>query len=193
MAGEVRGGRGASGRGLREGAAAAAGRASEQLDRVAMAAAAGLAAAMAAAMLAQVVFRFVLEAPLSWSEEFARYCFVWVGMLGAAGGLRRRLHPALDLVEVRLPAAVRPWWRAAILLAALAFAALVAHYGLALARFNMRQRSPAMGLPMGLPYAAIPAGGLLMAVHLLAALLGRGEPPGAPSDAGTVPETAPPR
>ncbi len=173
---------------------AAAGRASEALDRAALALAAGLAAVMAAAMLAQVVFRFVLEAPLSWSEELGRYCFVWVSMLGAAGGVRRGLHPALELVEPKLPAAFGPWWRAAVLLAGLAFAGLVSVYGLSLARFNMRQRSPVMGLPMELPYAAIPAGGLLIALHLLAALLGRrGAGPAADvSPAGAGPAGAAP-
>lgn len=185
MVADVRQGAGSPAQGVPLRLSVAADRVSEAVDRAAMATAACLAAAMAAAMLAQVVFRFVLEAPLSWSEELARYCFVWVSMLGAAGGVRRRLHPALDLIEPRLPPGARPWWRAAVLLAGLAFAGLVSVYGLSLAQFNMRQRSPAMGLPMGLPYAAIPTGGLLIALHLLAALLhpggqvgtGRGEGP----------------
>lgn len=149
---------------------------SRQLDRAAMAAAAALGAVMATALLAQVVFRFVLEHPLSWSEELARYCFVWVGMLGASGGIRRGLHPSLDLLAARLPGRPGAWLRGAALLAAVAFGGLVTYYGAALALFNMRQRSPAMDLPMGVPYAAVPAAGLLMTVHLVARLLGRDRP-----------------
>ena len=33
---------------------------------------------------AQVVFRYVLESPLSWSEELVRYVFVWSVFLTAA-------------------------------------------------------------------------------------------------------------
>ena len=38
--------------------------------------------------LAQVIFRYVLAAPLPWSEELARYCFVWIVFLGGAVDFR---------------------------------------------------------------------------------------------------------
>jgi TRAP-type C4-dicarboxylate transport system permease small subunit len=36
-----------------------------------------------------------------------------------------------------------------------------------MASFNMRQSSPAMRIPMGFPYLAIPVGSLIMVIHLL--------------------------
>ena len=36
------------------------------------------------ACVAQVFFRFILNNSLSWSEELARYCFIWMHMLGAS-------------------------------------------------------------------------------------------------------------
>ena len=35
-------------------------------------------------MKKQVFFRFILNNSLSWSEELARYCFIWMHMLGAS-------------------------------------------------------------------------------------------------------------
>lgn len=151
---------------------------SDKLDRLTVFLAAALTAAMATALLLQVLFRFVLRSPLSWSEEFARYCFVWLASLGAAAGVRRGLHPGLDLMvadrfgRVREAAAWIGAGCSGLLLAVLAV------YGWRLAAFNMRQLSPAMGLPMGVPYAAVPVGAVVMLVHLVARLVepSRGQP-----------------
>ena len=151
---------------------------SDKLDRLTVVLAAALTAAMAAALLLQVLFRFVLRSPLSWSEEFARYCFVWLASLGAAAGLRRGLHPGLDLMAAGRLARVREaaTWVGAVCSGLLL--AVLAVYGWRLAAFNMRQLSPAMGLPMGVPYAAVPVGAAVMLVHLVARLVGpsRGQP-----------------
>ncbi len=146
-------------------------RVSEAADRLSLGVAAALAALVAAAMVLQVWFRFVLRSPLSWSEEFARYCFVWLSALGAAAGVRRGLHPGLDLGLGRLRASVREMVSLVALMLGAVFMTVVLVYGWELARFNMRQRSPAMGLPMGLPYAAVPTGAGLMLLHTLALVL----------------------
>ncbi|BAS26659.1 TRAP transporter small permease [Limnochorda pilosa] len=182
------------GRALREGrplglpsarrAGVAAGRALDRLsaglDGAARWGAALLVAVMSTALLAQVLFRFVLERPLSWSEELARYSFVWLSLLGASSALRAGLHPGMDLLVARLPDRAR---RVACLLANLAtgwLLWLLLDQGLALARLNMRQLSPAMRIPMGIPYGAIPAASFIMLVHLAASLLRPARPPSLP-------------
>ena len=50
--------------------------------------------------LAQVVFRYLIAAPLPWSEEMARYCFVWIVFLGGAIGLARGIHLGVDLFVI---------------------------------------------------------------------------------------------
>ena len=47
-----------------------------------------LMAAMVVVITAQVWYRFILNDPLSWSEELGRYLFVWISFLGAAAGVR---------------------------------------------------------------------------------------------------------
>ena len=48
-----------------------------------------LVALLTAVTFAQVAARYVLGDPLIWSEEAARYLFVWVSMIGAALAIAR--------------------------------------------------------------------------------------------------------
>ena len=57
-----------------------------------------LMALLTAVTFAQVVTRYLLGDPLIWSEEAARYLFVWVSMIGAALALREGGHFGLDLL-----------------------------------------------------------------------------------------------
>jgi len=50
-------------------------------------------------VLLQVFFRFVLDAPLTWSEEAARYFNLWSVLLGAAVAVKYRDHLRVDLID----------------------------------------------------------------------------------------------
>jgi TRAP-type C4-dicarboxylate transport system permease small subunit len=45
----------------------------------------------------QVFTRFVLHAPIIWSEEAARFLFFWVVLLGAAMSVKDRRHFVIDV------------------------------------------------------------------------------------------------
>ena len=63
-----------------------------------------LVVALAVVVFLQVFNRFVLKAPLAWSEDLAMLLFQWVVFLGAAIGVRRLRHFGIDLVVKKLPA-----------------------------------------------------------------------------------------
>ena len=48
----------------------------------------------------QILNRFALKMPMAWTEEFARYFFVWLAMLGSARALRDKSHIFVDILEV---------------------------------------------------------------------------------------------
>ena len=50
-----------------------------------------------------VWYRYVLEAPLSWTEQISRILFVWLTFVGAAVLYRSRLHIAIDMLVRMLP------------------------------------------------------------------------------------------
>ena len=62
-----------------------------------------LLALLVATTLLQVLSRYVLSKPLDWTEETARYLFVWVAMLGAGMAAKDRAHFFVDLLLERLP------------------------------------------------------------------------------------------
>ena len=49
----------------------------------------------------QVLTRFVLHAPIIWSEEVARFLFFWVVLLGAAMSVKDRRHFVIDVTGGR--------------------------------------------------------------------------------------------
>ncbi len=59
--------------------------------------------AMGVIMAMEVFFRLFLSA-LTWSEELAKYIFVWVVFIGMSYGIGKGLHIRLEILEEKLPA-----------------------------------------------------------------------------------------
>lgn len=59
---------------------------------------AALAGALTIVIFLQVFYRFVLRAPLVWSEEMALFLFQWTVFMGAALAVKQRSH--FGLVEI---------------------------------------------------------------------------------------------
>ena len=123
--------------------------------------------AMTTVTFAQVFFRFVVVRSLPWSEEFSRYALVWASFLGASVALKRGLHIGVEAFVGKLVEKRRRQVYQLTLFLMMIFLLFVIIKGLQMASFNMRQSSPAMRIPMGLPYLAIPVGSILMFLHLL--------------------------
>ena len=127
--------------------------------------------AMTVVTFAQVFFRFVIVHSLPWSEEFSRYALVWASFLGASIALKRGLHIGVEAFVARLPQEKRRLIYLITLVLITFFLVIVIIKGFQMASFNMRQSSPAMRIPMGFPYLAIPIGSLIMVIHLLDELI----------------------
>lgn len=134
---------------------------------------------MVCVTLAQVIFRYVIAAPLPWSEELARYCFVWIVFLGGAIGLSRGIHLGVDLLVNALPRPMQRLVDASTHLLIAAFAATVIYASLPVLNMNMFQRSPALGVQMTYIYIAIPVSMglifLICAERVIRDLFGRSE------------------
>ena len=124
-------------------------------------------AAMVAIVFAQVVFRFALRASLPWSEEAARYIMVWISMLGAGIGIRRKGHIGVEALVMLFPPKLKRATSALTALVASAFSAGVIFYGVRICGVVAAQESPAMEISMALPYGALVAGGVLMLLYSL--------------------------
>ncbi len=127
-------------------------------------------ALMIAVTFAQVVSRYVLLAPLAWSEELARYCFVWIVFLGATLGLERGVHIGVDILTTLLPVALQRWLQRLNEVLILAFTLVIITASLPVIEANRLQYSPAMGFQMAKVYLAIPLGMAIMALLVLGKL-----------------------
>jgi len=126
-----------------------------------------LMAGMVIIISAQVWYRFVLNDPLSWSEEAARYLFVWISFMGAAAGVRYQVHLGIDLLDKLLPPGV---YRVAVVLVNLIiqiFLLVIIYWGFKILGIIQFQESPSMHISMRYPYMAVPVGSIFMLINSL--------------------------
>jgi TRAP-type C4-dicarboxylate transport system permease small subunit len=122
---------------------------------------------------AQVVFRYVIGYSLYWSEELARYLFVWVSFLGSVVALERGVHIGMDVVIAKLPPGPRRYVEVFSDISVAAFLVFLTVQGLKMAMRNMIQKSPALQVSMGVVSLAIPVGAALMGIYVIARLVSR--------------------
>jgi TRAP-type transport system small permease protein len=135
----------------------------------------------------QVTNRFLLNASLSWSEEFQRYGQIWIVFLGIPVAYRRGAHIGLDLLPDRLPPAGRRVFSVIVELLWLGLALAIFVGTWRLMGFLQFQRSPGLGLRMDWVYWGIGLGALytiLVALRRLAGHLRHEPEPGGPGGAG---------
>jgi len=126
---------------------------------------------MAGAVVLQVASRYVFNRPTSWSEELARYLFVWITFLGAAVVIRKRRHVDVTVLTDRLPPGAAKVVYLVSDAAVLFMLGALTWAGAGLAIMAHRQLSAAMDLPMSLAYSAMPVGTGLMFVFLVATMI----------------------
>ncbi len=126
-------------------------------------------AIMTALVFCQVIMRYVFSSSLSWSEELARYIFMWLSWIGASYAVKERSHFRVEMFANLLKGPRREKFELAILVIWFAFALVMAWLGTRLMIFLMEtgQISSAMEIPMSWVYASVPAGCGLMAVRLV--------------------------
>jgi TRAP-type C4-dicarboxylate transport system permease small subunit len=126
---------------------------------------------MTIVVVLQVICRYLLGAALTWSEEFARYGLIWITFLGAGIALKKRAHMGVQVIVEMFSPGIRKTVQLFTILSVMGFLIVATLKGIELALFNMKQYSPAMGLPMGFVYLAIPSGCLVMIIHAADQLL----------------------
>jgi TRAP-type C4-dicarboxylate transport system permease small subunit len=125
---------------------------------------AGLAATLTLVIMLQVIYRFILRAPLVWSEEMALFLFQWSVFMGAALAVRQRGHFGLDIFIRRLPVpVVKTLDKFGQVIVFLLAGGLVI-WGYQISQMTMLQEYPTLQFPVGYCYLGIPVSGAFMAV-----------------------------
>lgn len=123
------------------------------------------------ACVAQVFFRFVLNNSLSWTDELARYCFIWMHMIGAslliAGGEHATVTVILDLLHNTARKALE------VLIEEIIFfdGAVMLYAGALLSYSSRANLSTALSVPMWVINSSVALGGLLLMFQAVAKIL----------------------
>jgi len=122
---------------------------------------------MVLVVFSQVFFRYVLNQPNPWTEELARYLFIWISMLGAAFGVMKRSHFGFDLLVKKMPPYLQKFEHVFVhaCMGILIFALI--YYGCRMYRVVAFQITPALQIPMRYVYLSLPVSGFLMGFHHL--------------------------
>lgn len=150
-------------------------------------------------LFVQIIMRGLFNQSITWSEEMARYLFVWQCWLGIAYSTKKGTQLRINIIHKHL----RPAWSRAleivITLVWMAFSLYLVYRGFELTNMitTYGQTSAALRIPMQYCYGAMPVGALLMFIRLVEAFYnqflrrdpsGRAEPPEAAAVTEVIPE-----
>ncbi len=149
------------------------------VNRIVMGVVLAFLAVMLAASTVQVVSRYVFNSSIVWTEELARYCFIWLNMLGVSVLVKNGGHAVVDLFSKKLKGSAKKVYQAVIRLAMLYIGVIFVRFGYQLVTVVAKQKSPAMHISMGLVYSSVMVCGVLVCLHMINALVqllaGKGE------------------
>ena len=114
-------------------------------------------AIMVVAIFAQVVNRNIFQIPVSGFEEAAKYCMVYMVLLGTELGLRDGSQISVTGVVDRFHGKAHKVLQIVAKLIVIAFAAVMtnAAFGMVMKQAETGQTSPGLGIPMTVPYFAL--------------------------------------
>lgn len=129
----------------------------------------GMMVIMVILIFVQVVMRYVLGTSILWSEELARYLFIWITWLGAAFAVKENQLITVDVVKDRLPQPLKGYVEILAFIIFLIFNIVMLKLSADLLAtiYQRNQLTPAMRVPMWLAYSAVPVGWFMMTVRLV--------------------------
>ena len=121
----------------------------------------------------QVFMRYVMRNSLSWSEELARYCMVWMVYVGVSYAVKKGMHIRVDVINLVLSNKMKKVVAIFSNLMFLAFSVIVVYLGyrMAMRIARLEQTSAGLEIPMACVYMAVPCGLGLTAIRLVQSLI----------------------
>ena len=117
----------------------------------------------------QVIFRYIFNNSLSWSEELVRYLFMWQVWLGASLGMRINEHIRVDMFVKKLPEIGQQFLNIIVTLLILLFYLFLIRYGFLYLKdvITKNMTSTALQLPLAAVYASLPCGSIVIALRYI--------------------------
>lgn len=122
----------------------------------------------------QVIMRYVFNNSLSWSEELARYIFIWQIWLGTSISMKENEHICLDMLNSKLKGSAKLVLSLFANIVLLLFCVFLAKYGwdLVYSMMTRGNRSVALRIPMWIIYLALPFSQLVVGLRIIGRIIG---------------------
>uniref|UniRef100_UPI0040487161 TRAP transporter small permease n=1 Tax=Aliarcobacter sp. TaxID=2321116 RepID=UPI0040487161 len=122
----------------------------------------GISAGVAIAFI-NVVARYVFDASLTWATELTIFLFIWSAFFGAAYCFKKDAHIAIDIVLAAVPSKIAKIMLLISHTVTLVFLLAISFFGYQYLELviELEEMSIDLGIPMWIPYLAIPVAFLL--------------------------------
>lgn len=126
-------------------------------------------ALMVVLIFTQVIGRYIFSSAPSWTEEMARYIHIFQVWIGASYAVKKRQHIRVGAFVELFKGTSRKMLELLALVLWFGIALFLAIFGtqLVLASIRYGQVTPAMQIPMWIPFLSIPLGGAGMSIRLI--------------------------
>ncbi len=116
----------------------------------------------------QVITRYILSNPSSWSEELVSYLFAWASLLGACLVTGERGHMNIPILVEKFSVSGQKGFAIAGELIAFLFSVIILLYGGAqITQLAMGQLTSSLGVAVGVFYFVLPLAGVLNGLYAL--------------------------
>ena len=122
-------------------------------------------------VLLQIFYRYVLQSPLTWTEEAARYSFIWIVLLGAAFAVRTKEHVAMEILFDRFPKSVQRY--VTVMTNGIILISLIYLLPVSWSFFSFMKNvsAPTLNISWGFLFFAAPLSIALMTIHTFIRLI----------------------
>ncbi|MDF3061633.1 MAG: C4-dicarboxylate transporter permease [Microvirga sp.] len=129
---------------------------------------------IAALVIAAVFFRYVLNDPLTWTEETIVLLFTWMLFAGLASGFRTRMHIRIDALLLALRPSGRAPFGAIAVAATLATLLGLVWFGIEQSIVLASNETPMMRISAAWGVSALPVGAALACIHVVRHMIDSG-------------------
>jgi TRAP-type C4-dicarboxylate transport system permease small subunit len=125
-------------------------------------------AVMAVLVFGNVVLRYVFNSGITWSEEMARFLFIWLILIGSISALKDNQHLGVDMLVKRLPRTLKKivYVFSNVLILYVLWIVFFGSWDMTV--LNMDNKSPATGVPQSWIYGT----GIFMSLCMAIIILG---------------------
>lgn len=112
-------------------------------------------------------FRYILNNPLLWTDELARYLMIWMALIAASISIKRREHVGIKLIINRLPPLLQKIVTFITQIFMAYFLYILTREGYMAALRARTQISPALKITMFWPLLSVPLAGFFCLIQLI--------------------------